>query len=132
MTTPYIDSCVPISVFMLFDTAAFEAKRNSLALLVKSFFDSVAVSYVREAKKFMHIMVVIDLQSQSALTECQFLKSRKMAVHELGTEQTFQVLRASLTVQMYALINGQIRRLFFHIYREGSFTITLLIGARFL
>lgn len=51
---------------------------------------------------------------------------------ELGTELIRQNLGASLTVHKYALNEDRIQELFCHLFREGSFHVTLLISARVL
>lgn len=58
----------------------------------------------------------------------QFLTSGGLVLHNLVTEQIGQVLRVSLAVHRYAMKNGPIRELFYHLLRKCNFTVTLRIG----
>lgn len=54
-----------------------------------------------------------------------------LAPGRFETEQICQVLRDSLTIYTYALNDGRIRELFFHIFCDCNFPVALLSGQRF-
>lgn len=68
----------------------------------------------------------------SALKLCQILRSESVALHEPGTGQIIQVLRASLRVRTYAMKYGRISKLLFHFFRQRDFPVTVLNCARVL
>lgn len=116
---------------MLCDSPAFEARFSSRAYCEKRSRvggDKV----VPAARRIVESMEVKTSQRQSALKISQIKKSADLAQRELGTERIWQVLRPSLVVQAYVLIDGKIRELFCHIFSERNYPLTLPNGARFL
>lgn len=66
-----------------------------------------------------------------ALIESPFLKREKLALRKFGAQQARQALREPPAAHTYMMKDGRGRVLFFHVFRERSFSVTLLNGARF-
>lgn len=66
------------------------------------------------------------------MKESQFLTSKSLVRHELGTERTRLVLKASLAVNTYALKDSRIQGVTFQMIRERNASPSLLNGAWFL
>lgn len=121
-----------ISFLVLFNSASSKAKFNSLEPPVKIFLEWVVTKAFLAAEEIMVILKVRFLWRKSALRAFQFLKSENRALHELEAEQSSQLLRTSLVVQMYSMEDDRVGLLFFHVCRERNFSVTLLNCARFL
>lgn len=67
-----------------------------------------------------------------ALKAYQLLKIENLPLHELGTQYASQALRSSVAVYTYAMKDGRIQKLFFHVFYERHFPVTKLDGATFL
>lgn len=56
----------------------------------------------------------------------QVLTGANLALGKIGTEQSFEVLKALLALLRYSMKKGRIRKLFIHLLRERHFLVTLL------
>lgn len=77
----------------------------------------------------MKKLSVKDFRRTSAIRDSQALKRNNLALRELGTDQKFQILRASLAMLAYEMKNGLICEPLLYDFTEKKFLITLLNDA---
>lgn len=73
----------------------------------------------------MNVMKDKELRRKADLKESQYIFHDKLTLRELVTEHICQLLKASMAVHTYALKNGRVRELFFHLFCERFFPMTL-------
>lgn len=85
---------------------------------MKSFIEPVGTTGVQAAKKVMKSMYFKVLRMSFAQSMPSFLKSEKLALHTLGSEQTCLLLSLFLVVHTHALEDGRNRDPFIHFFYE--------------
>lgn len=114
----YINHSILNSFVALFEIHVFEGGFNLPNLPLKSLSECLVMAVDSAAKKAMETMEGTVSRKKSALRTSQFLKSEKLALPELGSEQISQVFRSSPATYTYALKDSRTRELFFHIFCE--------------
>lgn len=77
-------------------------------------------------------MEVMFSRRKPAIKESQFLKIAILVSKETGTEQIRHVLRASMAINAYAMKDSPIQKIFFHLFCDWCFFITLVNYAQLL
>lgn len=132
ISTVQINCRALTSLVVLFDTAAFIERFTSIELPVKRFSKSVETTVVPAGKNIMENIEANVLRGTYTLDEALFLKSENVVPRMFGIKKIFKIIRALYAVHSYAMKDGWSRELFFRVFRESEFLVTVLNGTRLL
>lgn len=99
---------------------------------MKSLLDWTATAAAAAAKVITESTEVKAWYGSSALQTSQLMTSKNVALCKVGARQSSQLLRISLAFRMYALRDGRVRELLFHVVGENMFHAILRKSARVL